>query len=96
MEVPILKQGPYLIATVQSGLVWLAVVIVLNAALAAFYYLRVIVYMYMREPEAEPAPIDASSLGSLGLALSVVGVVALGIFPGVILDVLKISAGSLF
>ena len=30
-----------LLATVESGLVWLAVVIVLNAALAAFYYLRV-------------------------------------------------------
>jgi len=85
-----------LLATIDAGLAWLAVLIVLNAALAAFYYLRVIVYMYMREPEAEPAPIDASSLGSLGLALSVVGVVALGIFPGVILDVLKISAGSLF
>jgi NADH-quinone oxidoreductase subunit N len=85
-----------LLATIDAGLAWLAVLIVLNAALAAFYYLRVIVYMYMREPEAEPAPIDASSLGSLGLALSVVGVVALGIFPGVILDVLKVSAGSLF
>jgi NADH-quinone oxidoreductase subunit N len=85
-----------LVATVDAGVAWLAVAIALNAALAAFYYLRVIVYMYMREPEAEPAPIDASSLGSLGLALSVVGVVALGIFPGVILDVLKVSAGSLF
>jgi NADH-quinone oxidoreductase subunit N len=85
-----------LLATIDAGLAWLAVIIMLNAALAAFYYLRVIVYMYMREPEAEPAPIDASGLGSLGLALSVVGVVALGIFPGVILDVLKISAGSLF
>jgi NADH-quinone oxidoreductase subunit N len=72
------------------------VLIVLNAALAAFYYLRVIVYMYMREPEAEPAPIDTSGLGTLGLALSVIGVVILGIFPGVILDVLQTSARSLF
>ena len=48
---------------VESGLVWLAVVIVLNAALAAFYYLRVIVYMYMRDPEPEPAPIDTSPFG---------------------------------
>ncbi len=85
-----------LLATIDAGLVWLAALIMLNAILAAFYYLRVIVYMYMREPEAEPAPIDASGLGSFGLALSVIGVMALGIFPGVILDVLRISAGSLF
>jgi NADH-quinone oxidoreductase subunit N len=72
------------------------VAIVLNAAMAAFYYLRVIVYMYMREPEAEPAPIDRSGLGGFALALSVIGVILLGIFPGVILDLLKLSAGSLF
>ncbi|HET7636472.1 MAG TPA: NADH-quinone oxidoreductase subunit N [Candidatus Limnocylindria bacterium] len=85
-----------LLATVNAGLAWLAVAIVLNAAMAAFYYLRVIVYMYMREPEAEPAPIDRSGLGGFALALSVIGVVLLGIFPGVILDLLKLSAGSLF
>ncbi|MGZ8512157.1 MAG: NADH-quinone oxidoreductase subunit N, partial [Candidatus Limnocylindria bacterium] len=40
-----------LLASVEANLEWLAVIIVLNAALAAFYYLRVIVYMYMRDPE---------------------------------------------
>ena len=45
-----------LLASVDAGLGWLAVIIALNAALAAFYYLRVIVYMYMRDPEADPGP----------------------------------------
>ena len=46
-----------LVATVDAGVAgWRCHR--LNAALAAFYYLRVIVYMYMRDPEAEPAPID--------------------------------------
>jgi NADH-quinone oxidoreductase subunit N len=85
-----------LLATVDAGLQWLAVVIVLNAALAAYYYLRVIVTMYMRDAEAEPAPIDGSPLGSVALALSVVGVVALGLFPGPILDLLRASAASIF
>jgi NADH-quinone oxidoreductase subunit N len=85
-----------LIATVQSGLVWLAVVIVLNAALAAFYYLRVIVYMYMRDPEADPAPIDRHPFVNAALALSVAGVLLLGIFPEPILNVLRESAGALF
>ncbi len=71
-----------LLATVDAGLEWLAVIIVLNAALAAFYYLRVVVYMYMRDPEPEPAPLDSSPSGSLALALSVAGVLAARHLPG--------------
>ncbi|MGH2428780.1 MAG: NADH-quinone oxidoreductase subunit N [Candidatus Limnocylindria bacterium] len=85
-----------LLAAVNAGLAWLAVIIVLNAALAAYYYLRVIVYMYMRDPETEPAPIDTSPFGSVALGISIVGVVALGIFPEPILDLLRTSAESLF
>jgi NADH-quinone oxidoreductase subunit N len=85
-----------LLATVDAGLWWLAVVIALNAALAAFYYLRVIVYMYMRDPEDEPAPIDAHPFTTAALALSVAGVLLLGLFPGPVLELLRASAGSLF
>ena len=85
-----------LLASVDAGLVWLAVAIVLNAALAAFYYLRVIVYMYMRDPEPEPAPLDSNPFGSVALAVSVAGVIALGLFPGAILRLLEVSAASLF
>jgi len=85
-----------LLASIDAGLAWLAVIIVLNAALAAFYYLRVIVYMYMRDPEPEPAPIDSSPFGSVALALSVAGVIALGIFPGAVLRFVEVSAASLF
>jgi NADH-quinone oxidoreductase subunit N len=85
-----------LLASVEAGLAWLAVIIVLNAAMAAFYYLRVIVYMYMRDPEPDPAPLDTSPFGSVALALSVAGVVILGIFPGAILGLLEVSAASLF
>jgi NADH-quinone oxidoreductase subunit N len=85
-----------LLAAVEAGLAWLAVVIVLNAALAAFYYLRVIVYMYMRDPEAEPAELERSPSGSIALVASVVGVLALGIFPGAVLALLEVSAASLF
>jgi NADH-quinone oxidoreductase subunit N len=85
-----------LLATVDAGLSWLAVVIALNAALAAFYYLRVIVYMYMRDPETDPAPIERHPFGTAALALSVLGVVLLGVFPEPILSLLRDSAGILF
>jgi len=84
-----------LVAAVDAGVAWLAVAIALNAALAAFYYLRVIVYMYMREPEADPAPIDRSPLTAFALTLSVAGVLALGIFPDPIITFLRESAAAL-
>ena len=85
-----------LIATVDAGLAWLAVAIVLNAALGAFYYLRIVVTMYMREPEEDPAPLDNAMTGSLGLLLSVTGVLALGLFPDTILSLLQRTLGTLF
>jgi len=85
-----------LLASVEAGLEWLAVIIVLNAALAAFYYLRVVVYMYMRDPETEPAPLDSSPFGWVALAISVAAVVLLGLFPGAALELLEVAAASLF
>jgi len=84
-----------LVATVDAGVPWLAVAIALNAALAAFYYLRVIVYMYMREPEADPAPIDRSPLTAFALAVSVAGVLLLGLFPDPVISFLRASAAGL-
>jgi len=52
--------------------------------------------MYMRDPEDEPAELDRSPSGSIALAISVVGVLALGIFPGAVLALLEVSAASLF
>ena len=71
---------------VQAGYIWLAVVGVLNSAVAAYYYLRVIVYMYMREPEARPAALTPSFSGGLALAVAVWGVIHLGILPASFLD----------
>ncbi len=85
-----------LLAAVDAGLAWLAVILVLNAAMAAFYYLRVVVYMYMRDPEPDPAPLDTSPFGTVALALSVAGVLLLGLFPGAVLRLLEVSAASLF
>lgn len=79
----------YLFASVvDAGFAWLAVIGVLFSLVSAFYYLRVIVYMYMREPET---PLEQEASGSswdlnLGLGLAVAGVVLLGVLPGPILD----------
>ncbi|HEX8939455.1 MAG TPA: NADH-quinone oxidoreductase subunit N [Candidatus Limnocylindrales bacterium] len=75
-----------ILAAVQAGgwLTVLAVIAVLNAAAAAFYYLRVVVYMYMREPAEEALPSGQSGLFRIGLAVTAVVTVVLGLVPGVL------------
>jgi NADH-quinone oxidoreductase subunit N len=71
-------------AAVQNGLVWLAVVAVLNSVVSVYYYARVIVLMYMREGVAEPRAATGgpgAKLLSLGLGICVLGVLVLGILP---------------
>ncbi len=65
----------------DAHFVWLAVVLALNAVLAAFYYLRVVVHMYMYDPEGALPPLVSPRLLSFSLAVSAVAVVVLGIIP---------------
>ena len=60
---------------------WLAVIGVLNSAVAAYYYLRLIVFMYMREPEGAPTVMAPSLSGALALVVALWGVVQLGVPP---------------
>ena len=70
----------------DAGMTWLAVVIALNAVLAAFYYLRVVVHMYMYEPEGKvPRLIPGRGL-SISLGLASLAVVVLGILPNSIYE----------
>ncbi|HVP60494.1 MAG TPA: NADH-quinone oxidoreductase subunit N [Myxococcaceae bacterium] len=69
-------------AAVDAGLVGLAIVGVLTSAVGAYYYLRVVVYMYMRPaPEAGALP-ERSFATELALLLSTAAVVVLGVLPG--------------
>ena len=86
-----------IIAAVQAGgwLTGLAVLAVLNAAAAAFYYLRVVVYMFMREPEGEPLVMPHGRLVWTGLAVTTVLTIALGLFPGLLLDIVGTAAKAI-
>jgi NADH-quinone oxidoreductase subunit N len=82
-------------AAVRAGFVWLAVIAVLNSALAAYYYLRVIVQMYMREPEGATASPMPSLAGVLGLAIALVGIVLLGVVPAPFADLAAAAVAPL-
>ncbi|MEK7700786.1 MAG: NADH-quinone oxidoreductase subunit N [candidate division NC10 bacterium] len=82
-------------AAVRAGYVWLAVIAVLNSAIAAYYYLRVVVYMYMREPEGAAASSVPSFAGGLALAIALVGVVLLGVVPAPFADLAQAAVAPL-
>jgi NADH-quinone oxidoreductase subunit N len=75
-----------ILAAIQAGgwLTALAVLAMINAAAAAFYYLRVVVYMYMREPAEAAAPLSPGLLFRVGLAVTGVVTLVFGLFPAIL------------
>jgi NADH-quinone oxidoreductase subunit N len=73
-------------AALQQNLVGLVIIGVINSAIAAYYYLRIIVVMYMREPREEipVAPIPVGLGFALGLSLA--ATIYLGVLPNRVLE----------
>ncbi len=66
---------------------WLAVLGLLNSAVAAYYYLRIMVVMYMHEPGEASSNVEPLSPGlRAALVLTSVGTLFLGILPNWVLD----------
>jgi NADH-quinone oxidoreductase subunit N len=82
-------------AAVRSGYIWLVIIAVLNSAVAAYYYLRVVVYMYMREPAGLPTRPAPSFAGRLALAVALWGVFQLGVMPAPVLDLAQAAVAPL-
>jgi NADH-quinone oxidoreductase subunit N len=82
-------------AALQANLVGLTIIGVLNSAVGAYYYLRIIVMMYMREArEDSPVASVSPSLGA-ALAISVAATLYLGLLPGRVLEFASRSAAQL-
>jgi NADH-quinone oxidoreductase subunit N len=82
-------------AALQNNLVGLTTIGVLNSAVGAYYYLRIIVMMYMREAREETVVTPVSPSLSFALAISVAATLYLGILPGRILEYVSRSASEL-
>ncbi len=86
-----------ILAAVQAGgpVAILAVIAVLNAAAAAFYYLRVVVYMFMREPKVDEASPTHGRLLWGGLWAATALTILLGLIPGPLLEIVGDAARAL-
>jgi NADH-quinone oxidoreductase subunit N len=80
-------------AALDSNLIWLAVLGLLNSAVGAYYYLRVMVVMYMQEPGVATESIQPMGPGiRTTLWASALGTLLLGVFPSVILNFARNSS----
>jgi NADH-quinone oxidoreductase subunit N len=72
-------------AALDAGFVWLAAVGMLFAVIGAFYYIRVVWFMYFAEPD-DRTPLLASADLRIAISANGLGLLALGFFPSLLLD----------
>ncbi len=80
-------------AAVKAQYYWLAVIGVLNSVVAAFYYLRVMMYMYFREPIKDTGAVDKAPQYGLVMLVCVWALLHMGIFPKTFLLIAQKAIG---
>ena len=80
------------LSAVQAGFYWLAVIGILSSVVSAYYYLRVLVYAYMKEETVAFPPFKIAS--SVALVVLSLGTLLLGVFPLDSWDLAIKAAGS--
>jgi NADH-quinone oxidoreductase subunit N len=78
-------------------MVWLTVIGLVNSAVASYYYLRLIVVMYMREPSLTEAetPSPATPAMRVALVIAAIATIYLGVIPGRVFDYASRGAANL-
>ncbi len=76
------------IAAIESNLTWLAILGIISSVISVYFYLRIVVLMYFKEGDQETIP-SISYSGMLGVIISVLLVILIGILPGSLLDLIN-------
>ena len=81
-------------AAIESGYVWLAVIGVLNSAISLYYYVRIVVFMWLKnEPSGSYPVLNPAMAAAVGVALA--ATLALGIYPRPLFEFAEASARTL-
>jgi NADH-quinone oxidoreductase subunit N len=81
------------LSAVNAGYTWLVVTAVMFSAISAYFYLRIVMYMYMREPQTE-APVNPAPGLRLALLLTTTAVLVIGILPFRLIELARAAAGT--
>lgn len=76
---------------IKEGYIWLAVLGILTSAISLYYYLRVLVVMYFRDPVEDFAWVKMPAGAMISIVLAIVGVLLLGIIPGPVMDLARLA-----
>jgi NADH-quinone oxidoreductase subunit N len=77
-------------SAVQNGLLWLVIIAAINSVISAYYYLRVVKVMWFGQA-ASPEKVPSSDLPRLALFLCCLGVLLLGIIPGLLMRLAEVA-----
>jgi len=77
-------------SAINAGYTWLVVIAVIFSAISAFFYLRIVMYMYMREPR-EVVTLSTSPTTGLALTVSTAAVLLIGVFPSTLVEFARAS-----
>jgi NADH-quinone oxidoreductase subunit N len=81
-------------AAIDSNYIWLAVLGVVNSAISLYYYLRVVVFMFMKNEAAGSQPVLAPGLAAV-LVFTLAGTLILGVYPRPLFELAEFSARAL-
>jgi NADH-quinone oxidoreductase subunit N len=81
-------------AAIDAGYVWLALIGVLNSAVSLYYYVRLVVFMYLKQPVGGSEP-QATPAVALALGLAVVATLLFGVYPNQLFTLAEASARTL-
>ena len=81
-------------AAIDAGYVWLAVIGVLNSAISLYYYIRIVVFMYLKPPTDASEPKTNPAM-ALTLAVAVAATLVIGLYPRSLFEVAERSARTL-
>jgi NADH-quinone oxidoreductase subunit N len=81
-------------AAIDSGYVWLAVIGVLNSAVSLYYYIRIVVFMWLKNEPTGSAPVTSPAY-ALVLGVAVAAILLFGVYPQPLFQFAQASAATL-
>jgi NADH-quinone oxidoreductase subunit N len=81
-------------AAIEAGYVWLAVIGVLNSAISLYYYVRVVVFMYLKKETIGSTPAASPGM-KVALAAAIAMTLVLGVYPRALFELAESSARTL-
>jgi len=81
-------------AAIDEGYYWLALIGVLNSAVSLYYYVRIVVFMYLKKETTGSDPVASPAL-ALTLAVAVAATILLGVYPRQLFEFAEVSARAL-